>query len=182
MKIEPNSCSLSWNIDSPSIHCGNGSKKQSVFIDNVETVKTQQCVVPSEVRLYCAETLFCTWPHALYFSLSDGRCVLLGTLANRKHGVLIGLSPTCLDELPHKMIQAASQIVNRVPNNDDEIIRNGLNTFDEKRSVVNLGYAMRLSSNGIGLSGAERANSLVQLRDVLIGPTNFCSYFSYSVH
>lgn len=101
--------------------CGN---EDAVLVDAVQFMDIPKSAVPTCVRLYREQDFFRANPYLVYFSLADSRCVLLGGLADRKVGFPIGGTFSCLDQLPSKMIEGASEIMNGIADNDGEIIGN----------------------------------------------------------
>jgi hypothetical protein len=149
------------------------SQQEPVLVNTVEIMDFQQCPIISCARLYSEESFFRAWPHALYFSLADGRCILLGTIADRKVGTSVRSPAASLNELPSKMIQRTSQIVDCISNEKRNFTWNGFDTRDVEGGVLDFGYRVRLCRDGIGLRFAESPNANVQISNVLFGPFNF---------
>jgi len=155
----------------PIFHHANDCENEAMLIDAVQVVDIPKRLIPSRVRLYSFEDFVCSNAHLAYFSLADGRCVLLGTLANREVSVFAGFSTTRLDKLPSQMVERASEVVNCIANSESDAVWNRTDIINLQTYVRNLRIV--LGSKSISLLGiAERTDGGVQILDVLFGPFN----------
>ena len=157
----------------PTVYeCGDG-EHEPVLVHDIEIVNVQECVVKSDERLYSTKSFLRSQGHALYFSLSRGRCILLGNSADWEVGAAIWSPAASLNELPRKMIQRTSKIVDCVSGNEREIVWDGIDSNDKESCVLDFGYSVRLSADSIGFRFPEILNPTVQVFDVLFGPFDF---------
>jgi hypothetical protein len=171
MVAQPHSLASS-KIDSPLVHDCCDGQQQAVFVDYVESMEQPKILIKSLVRLYRTQDFFRANRHSLYFSSAKRRCVLLGTFADREKSVSVRLTPASFDELPSKMVQSTSEIVNGITENESNIGRNGLDLSDEKRRMVNCGYRVWLGSDSIGIRVEKGLNADIKVTDMLFGPFN----------
>src|ERR1017187_3678462 len=87
--------------------------QQIVLVDNVKSVESIQCVIPSTVRFEGVYSLFNRIRDSLCFSLRFGS-VLLGTLADREVGMGGRLIPVVLNQPTCKVIQCGSEVVDSI--------------------------------------------------------------------
>lgn len=166
----------SASIDRPlseSCSCGD---QDSVFIETVQLMDVPESVVSTRVRLYREQDFIRPQSHLIYFSLGDGRCVLLGGLnspTNGKERMPVRFSSSGFDKLPSEMVECASEVMNDIPDNHRQIFGNGLHAFDIKSRVMHLGYRVRLGSNFIRLVVSEQSDPMIKFTDMLFGPFNF---------
>ena len=160
------------DLHSEAIHTGHNRKQEPVLIDYVEVMEQPKIAIQSVVRLYRAQDFFGTHSHSVYFSLSNRRCILLGTIANREIGVLVGRSATSLNKLPREVIECTSKVMNRVPENKRHVVGDGLDLRDKECRVFDCGYRMRLGAKSIWFGIKKPLNRNVQVTDVLFGPFN----------
>lgn len=158
----------------PSFEKHNSSKHESMLVNNIELADMPERIIPSYVRLHSLDDFLRTGADFLYFSATHGRCVFLKTIRtteNREEGVFIGDATVSLDELPCKMVECTSQIMNGITKNDRDGSGNRLRPSDIKRCVLD--YRVRLGSDCVRLGTNESLDSQVQISDVLFGPFNF---------
>lgn len=172
--IEPNVHALS-DIHPPFVHGSGNDEQKVVLVDNIELMEQPERLIESLVRLYRTDDVKRIWSDLLYFSITDGRLVLLGGISDWKVNALVG-TPACrFNKLPHQVIQRSSEIVDGISDNQRNVIRNRFDTGNIKRSVLKFGYRMRLGSKCIGLSLNKNPDGGFQVADVLFGPFNFQS-------
>src|SRR5437667_1425655 len=160
--------------DSPIVESGHDSGNQAMLVPTVKLMDVPQSVVPTHVRLYRTEQFFRTGAHLVYFSLTNGRCVLLATLrtiADREISVFVRAASTSLDKLPREMIQRTSQVVDGISDYQCEVCRDRLNSSDLQSYVTNC--RLFLDAKCIRLRVAEGTDGGIQITDVLFGPFNF---------
>ena len=172
--VEPNITTLS-EVHPPLVHGSCNSEQKAMLVNNVELMEQPERLIQSLVRLYRTDDVKCIGRDLLYFSIADGRLVLLGSLSNRKVDVAVWNAATSLDKLPHEIVQRASQVVNSIANNQGNVVRDRIDVSDVKRRVANFGYRMRLGSKSIGLFGKEGFYAGIQVSDMFFGPFNFQS-------
>ncbi len=154
------------------------SEEQMMFVSNVELVDCPQSFVPSLVRLLQFDSGDDLRPHARYFSLTELRYVILGLKAlsfgvvNGKSGVAVGPVAASLDQLPSQMIERTSEIMDSIPCNGQDGIRNIIGLLDEKCSSPRKAH-VRLGRNFVRLSSQESVDFFPEVTDVLVGPFNF---------
>jgi len=149
-----------------------GGEQESMFVSIVETVETPQRFIPTVIRFERVDGIFDILPQSLYFSSELGRCVLLGTLANREARDPADGRPIIGEhELPNHMVKNASEIVDDVPNNGRNRERNligfGEIPFHLPRLMVMIG------PNFVGVAIQKSVDRCVEFCNVLIGPIGF---------
>lgn len=164
------------NVHAPRVRLHRNCQYESVLIDAVEFVDMPERTIASDVRLYTADEFLRFGMDLLYFSLANGRCILLGTLlqiilTDREVRILPGGSAISLDKLPSQMIKGASQVVDSISDDCANLVGNRLDAVDIEGYVRNLRYV--LGPQSIGFRIAEGSDSNIQIADVLFGPFNF---------
>jgi len=172
--VEPKSLAQS-EINSPFIHrCDNG-KQEPMLVTNIELMEQPERHIHSVVWLYRFEDVSRIFRDLLYFSIAHHRCVLMGSLANRKVGVLVRLPATQLDKLPSEMVKGTPQIVDCVSEYERNVVRDGLDLGYIKRRVLKRGYRVRLGTDSVRFIREESLDCRIEITDVLFGPFNFQS-------
>ena len=161
------------NIHTPLIYSGNDRNQKSVLVDVVEFTEEPERVITSDMTLHVADEFSRLNADSIYYSALDGRCVLLKTIADRETRLSSRGSVICCNQLPHKMVQGTSKIVDGIPYEENDVCRHSPNVTDIKSRMLDCGYRVRLGPNSIGLRFTERANSDIQVVNVLFGPFNF---------
>jgi hypothetical protein len=171
--LTPSNGPIGPNNNVPTIDsCGDGEKK-AMLVDSIQLMDMPESIVATTVRLYRKQHFFSGNGHLVYFSLANGRCVLLRTLADGEVGIFVRSSASCLDKLPSQMVERTSKVVENIPNNWGEVVWGGVDAADVQSYVLNL--RLFLNAECIRFRIAEGANSNIQITDVLFGPFNFKS-------
>ena len=168
-EIKPNCSDSSINAKGTRSNCC--GYDEPVFIGAVELVDIPERIVATNVCLYCKQHFFAANAHLVYFSLTNGRCVLLGTLADREVGVPIRATASSFNELTGKMVERAPHVVDGIADCQCNFVWDGVNAGNIQSYVRNL--TVLLDAKRIGLRIAEGADSTIQVSDVLFGPFNF---------
>jgi hypothetical protein len=155
------------------VHGGSDCQQDAMLVDDIEIVEMQERIVRGHVRLYSTESFCRARANHLYVSLAAGGGILLDGLANREIRVPVRSSAASLNELPNKMVQRTSQIVDCVTNNKCDVTWDGIDAGSIEGCVLNFGYRVRLGSDCIGFRFPENVNPSIQVYDVLFGPFNF---------
>jgi hypothetical protein len=132
-----------------------------------------ESVIPSNVRLYSTDKFLRSHAHSLYFSAMSRRCKFLAGIADREMNMVSRTSTISEDELIGHMVECCTKIMDSVPDGQIDDIGDGIDFTHIKRRVIDFGYTVRLSQNGIGIRVAEVPNERVQVQDVLFGPFDF---------
>ena len=164
---------LGKHINPPIIRSELSSDYESVLIDDIQTVKMPKGQVSSMTRLYVADEFFSVYAHTLYFSLREGRCVLLGGVTNRKISVSGRFVPIRPHQLKRQMVESTPNVMDCITSNERNFQGNGIDTFHEESCVSNLGYRVRLYPDGVWLCFNEITNSQIEISDVFFGPFDF---------
>lgn len=172
--IEPERLSNS-EINSPFVHSYSDGQQEPMLVNNVELVEQPERLVRSDVRLYRLDDVQRIGRDLLYFSIANGRLILLNSVGNGKVNAFVGSTAVSLDKLPHQVIKSTPKIVDSISKDERDFVGNGFDFSDIKRRVLNLRYSVRLGSNSIGLILKEPVDSSIQFTDVLFGPFNFQS-------
>jgi len=101
--------------NAPAVERYGSCEHEPMLVNTVELVDMPEGIVPSDVRLYRTQDFFSANRHLVYFSLANGRCILLGTFADREVSVLVGSTTASIDQLPNKMVKGTPEIVNASP-------------------------------------------------------------------
>ena len=160
--------------NAPAVERHGSREHEPMLVNTVELMDMPEGIVSSDVRLYRTQDFFSAHRHLVYFSLANGRCILLGTFADGEVSVFVRSSTASFDQLPNKMVEGTPEIVNGISDHQVDFVGDGLNTADIKSYMLNLSF--RLDSKRIRLRVAEHANPAIQITDVLFGPFNFESY------
>src|SRR5258708_11548644 len=98
--------------NAPAIERHGSREHEPMLVITVELVDGPQGIVPSDVRLYRTQDFFSAHRHLVYFSLANGRCILLWTFADREVSVFVGSTTPCPHQLPNKMVEGTPELVN----------------------------------------------------------------------
>lgn len=156
------------NLNPPFRHIRSDSQYQAMLVDTVKFVDMPECIVTSDVALALADDFFRSRPHSLYFSVADGRCVLLKGLADRKIGVPVWSSSSSFDKLPCEVVKGTSKVVNDIPDNRAKIFGDRFYVRDIENGLRNFDLFLGSKTISIGRL-AVTTNSDIQILDVLFG-------------
>ena len=150
--------------------------EQSVFVEVVKLVESPEIIVPTFIGLQDKDVFFSHWADFTYFSLQCLRCHLLGTLKHRKpdppESFLSDSRAVSYDELHNQVVERGPQVLNRIPSNKGDDLRDRLKTRNIMSSLRDL--RVMLSRDFIRVGWAkERRNFDIQITDVLFGPFDF---------
>jgi len=157
--------------NAPTFRTELSSDEQTMLVCNVESLEVPEGHIACVSRLYRPEDIFSLGRNALYFSALEGRCVLLGGIADRKLGCRYGRFPIRKNELKSEMVQGATEIMNSISNDETNFSGYRSDRLDKKTNIINFGYRMRLDTNSIGLRFTEESDSRVEITEVLLGTT-----------
>lgn len=141
-----------------------------VLVVRVETVQTPEGVVPSLVRLGRLNSCLGLGTDSLYASRQSGLKRLRAS-GDREHRLVGGLPPVREYELPDKMVEGRSEVVDGVSGEEaPSWVRLFTNSYapDEIARI-----RIFLSDNQIGVAVIESGDARFEIRDVLFGPFDF---------
>lgn len=154
--------------------------QEAMLVNTVNLMDVPQGLVVSRLRLDAFEDWLRPRMDALYFSLANGRTVLLSGLADREIGISIRNSSTGFDQLPCEMIESASEVVDTISQNERNLRWNCLHALYNDANVFNL--RVRLWSQRVEVTVEEGCDSSLEITDVMFGPFNLCKNAVYSGH
>lgn len=138
-----------------------------MFVLDVESMKAPQIGIPSLVSLHIAKDVYSKSREAIYLSRRFN-FVRGESLENREAGLVRHRSSVLSDKRTNHVIQGGPEVVDSIPGNQAEIVRNLLKTFDYICGPV--GFRVVLGSQFAGVS-IQKINAYgIQISDVLIGP------------
>lgn len=152
------------------------SEQQMMFVSNVETrgLSTEYRSLPCKLLQFDSSDHL--RPHTRYFSLTELRYVILRLKAlsfgvvDGKSGVTVGRVVASLDQLPSQMIECTSEVMDSIPCNGQDGIRNIVSLLDEKCSSPRKAH-VRLGRNFVRLSSQESVDFFPELAMCLSAPS-----------
>ena len=151
--------------------------QQAMFVSDVELVNGPNSKIPSLVRFYLGrDELEQFGTGSLYFSPIKRGMKLIGGFVNREFGEIAdSRGNESLNGLEPCIVDGTLQIMDDIPEYQSyisECIPVGKIVFDDFISTTRI----NLDRSSIGIF--QKKNSVVQLRDMMIGPFNFKSGIS----
>jgi len=160
----------SGRADADRPDAGGRRYEKPVLVYDVEPMQSPQSIAKAVPSLVWVQTL----DHAHDFVAgstyvsSDGTVDVLGSVANGKRGIPIGRSSVCDDKVSSEVIQASSQVVDRIAQDCEQPRGRPLNDLQLDDVVSSIGIVVgRLA---IGVTLEEKANFRIEVADVLFGP------------
>ncbi len=138
-----------------------------VLIGNIENMKSIQKVVSARIRLQVAEFLSDFFAGDLYLSISQNRFKTLRLSAKREL-YLIGGGVVRSQDIPSEVIQGGAQIVDRVTDDEREMIGNGRVYIGDQGALAGLSVVLDGKPAAIGVVQSLRLGNKVL--DVMLGP------------
>lgn len=148
-----------------------GGKQQAVLVNLVKFVDTPERIVPTFVWFDRMDRVFSLLPHALYFSVEEGRHVFCGIASNWETALRGNGATSLADEMAGKMVEGTSQVLQNVPDNQRDLQRHLGNALDVIGALLRI--QIILEPNGIWLAtpaGECFKQDIPQVVDVLYGP------------
>jgi hypothetical protein len=161
------------NVNANPCVGGANDKERAVFVGIIKLMESPQVLVPTTIRLECADSIYRSLAHSLYFSVKHG-FVLLGSLRNRESRLSVDrLVPIGDDELPSQMVESGSKILQHISNDGRKVIRDrdALAELEDQISS----FSIFLSNDWIwvGSTAKKLMDSPIQFLDVMFGPFDF---------
>jgi hypothetical protein len=155
--------------DGRVVHCD--CEQQSVFVSDIETVKTPEVGIPTFVRLEISDDLDCVLRDAsLYLGQAAG-FKFVPAVEDWEAVSFAGRLVVGKDELPDEQIERGSEVVNRVAKDSAHAVR-GLCPY--RRAIDNVSRVrFLLTDRFVGIRLQEPLDRGVELVDVLVGPFDF---------
>jgi hypothetical protein len=152
-----------------------------MLIDQVKSVETPKCVIPTLVWFDSVDLVYGVLPHAPYLSKLSG-FVFRGGVEDRKVHVSEGAGPSgsYLDELIGQVIEGAPEVLQDVASDGGDINVNVLDTDQVVDGLSRLRIALGSDYVGVGVEKGFEGN--IQLLDVLFGPFDLGLYARQPVH
>jgi len=150
-------------------HCSDDRDYEFVFVSNVEVVHGAKTLVPSLVRLQRADHVLDVGGGAVQLSLLD-HCIQIRTVVAEREVDPIGAFSVRADEVAGKQIERGSEIMNRISDDESEVIREVF-THPDDPSIFAL-FSIRLFDDYVWLAVKEGCLSFLKIRNVSICPTN----------
>jgi hypothetical protein len=144
--------------------------KQPVLVQNFEFVQGPDSIsIPSLIRLYDIHNESNDgFRNLIYQSTIDGSYKLIAGESRWETGLSRPLSSMAKFNVADGEIQSRSQIVQRVSNNESDLIRYGLSN----RSLKNIASSFRvfIDAKSVSITCGEYPQAPLKILDVLIGP------------
>lgn len=141
-----------------------------VLVDSVQAMESPEGVIPSLVRVSCADRIYGFLPHALYLSAKSG-FVTRGNrsvIEDREFGVARRGLVIPADEATGKIVQGSSEVLDDIPGNEGNLWRNPACFHDVDKWLTGLRISIYLQA--VGVSFNERRDGDFELLDTLVGP------------
>lgn len=140
-----------------------------VFIGNVHSVKPPESIIPTEVRLQSVDSLLIGNANSLYLSWS-GRCVLAGTIGNRKICTSARSGPCIFDKGNGEMVKSASEIVDGISDNQANDRINFSDILNHVIGVCRLRIVLRPERAWVCFE--KGVDPRLHITDVVVGPVD----------
>jgi hypothetical protein len=148
-------------------------EQEQVLVSNIKIVKAGNSFIPtSTVRSYVGNYPFKKdGRNRIYFSAFKRTFQFFHGRVKRELGVIVRRADVSLNDTRPCVIQRGSEVVDGISNNDSQLPSDSVSIGQEMLELLQAGSYLRLDNGNISIW--NRSDSLVQFRDVLIGPLDF---------
>ncbi len=145
--------------------------EESVLVDVVEFVESPQRFIPSVVRTKRFDQVIGCCSDLLY-SLVSGTLKGTDIFVDGELGLPIGDSIVGENQLVHQVIQARSDVMNSITENQQQTRRRYLGDTNSQRAIS--GFRIVVRDHFIGVTSVENLDFKLEIADVLCGSYNLC--------
>ncbi len=155
------------NIETVKSEAGSNRHDEFVLIGNIKEMETIQQVIPVRIRLKVAEFLSDFFAGDLYLSIFKNTFKTLRFPTERKLDFVGGWVERSKD-IPGKMVQRGSQIVDRIADNQREMIGDGRIYLCDQGALAAISVVLNGKPASVGIVKSFRLGN--KILDMMLGP------------